>query len=86
MWLEEQLLGGGGGLALNRGPQLRSHNDIGGGQAALCCPDGETEAGTPSMFEKGGASHQLFKAIHLPHEDTVTWGWSALSVATQCLD
>lgn len=33
MWLEEQLLGGGGGLALNRGPQLGSHNDIGGGQA-----------------------------------------------------
>lgn len=57
-----------------------------GDRRALCCPDGETEAGTPPVFEKGGASHELFKAIHLPCEDIVTWSWSALSVVTQCLD
>lgn len=34
-WGGEQLLGGGGRGALNRGPQLGFHNDISGGQAEL---------------------------------------------------
>ena len=38
-------------------------------QNCLCCPDGETEAEAPPIFEKG-ACHQLVRFIPLAQEGT----------------
>lgn len=87
MWLEEQLLGGGQGSALNRGPQLGFHNDISGGQAEPSTVQmGKLRRELFQCLRREGASHQQLRAIHLSQKDTRTWSRSALSAVTPCLD
>lgn len=85
MWLPEQLPGTGEGPALEKGPQLGFHNDISGGHMEPSALQmGKLRRRRLQSLEKGGASHQLFRIIHLPLEDAVARSRRALSAVTRC--
>lgn len=83
MWLEEQLLGGGRGSALNRGPQLGFYNDISGGQAEpLAVQMGKLRRRLLYSLRREGPPTSYLGSFIFPTETLQPKSWCDLSMVS----